>query len=195
MNKDDPDRRIEYCEWFENILREDVEFPGNTVCSDEAQFKLNGTVNRYNCVSCPSENPHIHQDKAVNLPGLNVWYDLSFRAKYFIQTVASKLHGTEVEVEILKKKEDCDHVQFLITELSGPGKVCRTEISEIETLCKEPKVSPATFCRVFPFHLMFDRELRVVQTGCTVARVIPRVTRPGCRITDILDMVTFCMGF
>jgi hypothetical protein len=59
-------------------------------------------------------------------------------------------------------------------------------------LCAEPKVSPATFCRVFPFHLLFDRELRIVQTGSTVARVIPRTTRPGCRITDILDMVSCC---
>lgn len=53
----------------------------------------------------------------------------------------------------------------------------------------EPKVSPATFCHVFPFHIMFDRELIIVQTGTTVARVIPRVNRPGCRITDILDPV------
>lgn len=106
-----------------------------------------------------------------------------------VKTVASKLHDTEVQVEILKTKKECDHVQFLITELSGPGKVSRPEITEIETLSLEPKVSPATFCRVFPFHLLFDRELRVVQTGSTVARVMPRVTRPGCRITDILDTV------
>jgi guanylate cyclase soluble subunit beta len=66
--------------------------------------------------------------------------------------------------------------------------------SEMEFgLCAEPKVSPATFCRVFPFHLLFDRELRVVQTGSTVARVMPRVTRPGCRITDVLDAVCYCV--
>jgi guanylate cyclase soluble subunit beta len=61
-------------------------------------------------------------------------------------------------------------------------------------VCVEPKVSPATFCRVFPFHLLFDRELRIVQTGSTVARVMPRVTRPGCRITDILDTVRYCVA-
>jgi guanylate cyclase soluble subunit beta len=51
-----------------------------------------------------------------------------------LQTVASKLHGTEVEVKILKTKEECDHVQFLITELSGPGKASRPETAQIETL-------------------------------------------------------------
>lgn len=49
------------------------------------------------------------------------------------QTVASKLHGTEVEVKILKTKADCDHVQFLITE-TGPGKQQQPEIDEIVTL-------------------------------------------------------------
>ena len=51
-----------------------------------------------------------------------------------LQTVASKLHGTEVQVEILKSRKECDHVQFLITEQSGCRKVSRPEIAEIETL-------------------------------------------------------------
>jgi hypothetical protein len=51
-----------------------------------------------------------------------------------VQAVASKLHGTEVEVEILKTKEESDHVQFLITELSGPGKASRPEATQVETL-------------------------------------------------------------
>jgi hypothetical protein len=51
-----------------------------------------------------------------------------------VQTVASKLHGTEVEVEILKTKEDCDHIQFLITQLSGPGKASRPEAAQVQTL-------------------------------------------------------------
>lgn len=51
----------------------------------------------------------------------------------------------------------------------------------------EPKISPATFCHVFPFHLMFDRDLNVLQTGCTITRVIPMVqgTEP-CKLTQIL---------
>lgn len=51
-----------------------------------------------------------------------------------MQTVASKLHGTEVEVEILKTKEECDHIQFLITQLSGPGKASRPETAQVQTL-------------------------------------------------------------
>lgn len=48
--------------------------------------------------------------------------------------MASKLHNTEVKVEMLKSKDECDHVQFLITETSTTGRVCAPEIAEIETL-------------------------------------------------------------
>jgi hypothetical protein len=79
MNEDDPDRRVQYCEWFQHTVQGDGEFVGKFFWSDEVQFKLNGTVNRHNCVYWAPGNPHIHADKAVNLPGLNVWCGLSTR--------------------------------------------------------------------------------------------------------------------
>lgn len=51
-----------------------------------------------------------------------------------VKTVASRLHGTEVDIEIIRTKEDCDHVQFLITETSGPTRAPVPEIAEIDTL-------------------------------------------------------------
>ncbi|OAD61386.1 Guanylate cyclase soluble subunit beta-1 [Eufriesea mexicana] len=103
-----------------------------------------------------------------------------------VKTVAKKLHGTDIEMRILKTKNECDHVQFLITNTSGPGVVSNPMITELETLSVEPKVSPMTFCRVFPFHLMFNRDLTIVQTGCTITRVIPQVSSGNCKLNDIL---------
>lgn len=77
-------------------------------------------------------------------------------------------------------------MQFLITNTSGPGVVSNPMIAELETLSVEPKVSPMTFCRVFPFHLMFNRDLIIVQTGCTITRVIPQVCSGNCKLNDIL---------
>lgn len=51
-----------------------------------------------------------------------------------LQTVASKLHDTEVAVEILKSKNEANHVQFLITEMSSSRKAQKIEIEEIDTL-------------------------------------------------------------
>ncbi|CAG9858572.1 unnamed protein product [Phyllotreta striolata] len=106
-----------------------------------------------------------------------------------VRTVASRLHNTEVDIEVIKTKEEADHVQFLITEKSGPRKSQLPEIDEIETLSLEPKVGPATFCRIFPFHIMFNAEMVIIQTGFSVARIIPKVNSPNCKITDILDPV------
>ncbi|XP_014297499.1 guanylate cyclase soluble subunit beta-1 isoform X1 [Microplitis mediator] len=103
-----------------------------------------------------------------------------------VKTVAKRLHGTDVDMKILKSKEECDHVQFLITDTSAPGVATKPMIAELETLSVEPKVSPMTFCRVFPFHLMFNRDLTIVQTGCTITRVIPQVTSGNCKLNDIL---------
>ena len=72
LNEDDTDRRLEYCEWFGSMMRDDEAFAGKVVWSDEAQFKVNGTVNRHNCVYWSTENPHIHLEKHVNLPGISV---------------------------------------------------------------------------------------------------------------------------
>ena len=73
INDDDPDRQMQFCEWFQQMVNEDEEFVMKIVWSDEAQFKLNGTVNHHNCVYRAPENLHVHVGKAVNLQGVNVW--------------------------------------------------------------------------------------------------------------------------
>ena len=65
---------MQFCEWFQQMVNEDEEFVTKIVWSD-AQFELNGTVNRRNCVYWAPKNLHVHVDKTVNLPGVNflVW--------------------------------------------------------------------------------------------------------------------------
>jgi hypothetical protein len=79
MNEDDPDRRLEYCEWFEGMVHEDEEFVGKVIWSDEPQLKLNGTANHRNCVYWAPVNPYVHVGKDVNIQGVNVWFGLSSR--------------------------------------------------------------------------------------------------------------------
>jgi hypothetical protein len=49
---------------------EDAQFLGIIIWTDEATFKLNGTMNWHNYAYWSSENPNVYVDKAVNLPGL-----------------------------------------------------------------------------------------------------------------------------
>lgn len=38
----------------------------------------------------------------------------------------------------------------------------------------EGLISTETFCRIFPFHVMFDRRMQIVQVGKSASRIIPR---------------------
>jgi len=106
MNEDDTDRRLEYCEWFESMMRDGEAFAGKVVWSDEAQFKQSGTVNRHNCVYWSSENLHIHLEKHINLPGLTVWCVLSSRGLigpfFFEGTVTGALYLNMLQTSILR---------------------------------------------------------------------------------------------
>ena len=84
LNEDDPDRRMKYCEWFWNMVQENKAFVEKVVWSDEAQFKLNGTFNRHNCVYWRANNPHVSVENTVNSPG-----ELPMTKAVLISTVRS----------------------------------------------------------------------------------------------------------
>ncbi len=91
--------------------------------------------------------------------------------KYIQQAVANKLHGTEVDVNVIKTKDDgCDHVQFEIIQKARVGESAGAQPSTEEwkqvdskLMAIENKISPLTFCKAFPFHLVFDKNLFVRQ--------------------------------
>ena len=45
--------------------------------SDEATFKLNGSINHHNCTYWAAENPHVTVGHHMNLPGITVWCGVS----------------------------------------------------------------------------------------------------------------------
>ncbi|CAF2987141.1 unnamed protein product [Rotaria sp. Silwood2] len=73
LNEDDPERRCEFAEKFLNLIDADSSFLSRIVWTDEAIFKLNGHVNRHNCVYYAIENPHIVITEEMNAPGVTVW--------------------------------------------------------------------------------------------------------------------------
>ena len=114
-----------------------------------------------------------------------------------VKEVALKLHNAEVNVDIIQTKgEDCDHVQFAITDRSTScGSIC-SELDGFENnLSMEPKISPATFCRAFPFHVLFDNDMIIQQAGTSLMRVIPRLKIGQSKIDKIFDMVRPHMDF
>jgi guanylate cyclase soluble subunit beta len=82
-----------------------------------------------------------------------------------------------MQVEVLRTKDDgCDHVQFAIRhktrESSTERVVADPEIEDFDMLSLENKISPLTFCKAFPFHLVFDRKLIVRQVIVIVIVIV-----------------------
>ena len=77
LNDDDPDRRVEFCEWYLDKSAEDAEFPEKIVWSDEAIFQLNGSINRHNCTYWALENPHFTMEQIKFARDYSVVWDIS----------------------------------------------------------------------------------------------------------------------
>ncbi|XP_076447120.1 guanylate cyclase soluble subunit beta-1-like [Babylonia areolata] len=107
-----------------------------------------------------------------------------------VKAVAKELHNSIVDVEVIQaKSQECDHVQFAITERNRDATARQADLeTRTEFLSYEPKISPATFCSAFPFHVMFDRQLRVHQAGTSITRVIPALGQQ-CLVTDLFEMI------
>lgn len=73
LHDGDEDRRVEFCETFLNMEKDNDLLLDSVWWSDEATFKLNGNINRHNCVYWANSNPHIILQRDLNLPGVTVW--------------------------------------------------------------------------------------------------------------------------
>jgi len=88
LNEDDPDRRVQFAEEFLRRVAEDPGFTSRVIWSDEANFKLNGHVNRHNAVFWSARNPHRTMAVAQQGPGLMVWcgiFDDRIIGPFFIE--------------------------------------------------------------------------------------------------------------
>ncbi len=116
---DDGDRRMQFCELFQNQCTETPDLLDKIVWSDEAQFKLSGHVNRHNCIYWSSENNHVTIEKQLNQPGITVWAGLSSSGivgpVFFQGNVTGAMYLETLQtavVPILQQREDFHKLYF-----------------------------------------------------------------------------------
>jgi len=73
LNEDDFDRRVEYCETFLSLLRNEPDLISRVMWSDEAIFRLNGHINRHNSIYWATENPNVTWEQTMQAEGITVW--------------------------------------------------------------------------------------------------------------------------
>lgn len=77
---------------------------------------------------------------------------------------------------IQQRNEECDHTQFLIEEKESKEEDFYEDLDRFEENgTQESRISPYTFCKAFPFHIIFDQDLVVTQCGNAIYRVLPQV--------------------
>ena len=101
--KDDYNCRLKFVEWFKGCQEEDPHSYQSFLWSDEASFKLNGIVNRHNCIYWSSKNPHVTMEQALNLPGVMVWAGVSVHriiSPFFFEGTATVEKYLDVLAEV-----------------------------------------------------------------------------------------------
>lgn len=77
LNKDDPDRWVQFAEWVTQQLQINPRFPYQVLFSDEANFFINGEVNKQNHRYWSDTNPHwIDASRMVDSQKVIVWCGL-----------------------------------------------------------------------------------------------------------------------
>ncbi|CAF3423115.1 unnamed protein product, partial [Rotaria sp. Silwood2] len=73
LNDNDPDQRVEFCEWIISSTQENPTLLDRILWTDESTFQVNGRVNRHNCVYWSDTNPHLIIEQELNVPRVTVW--------------------------------------------------------------------------------------------------------------------------
>ena len=70
---DDTEKRLEFAQELLEMAEDEPDLWDRIIWSDEASFKLNGHVNRHNCIFWSADNPHLIMEEEVNATGVTVW--------------------------------------------------------------------------------------------------------------------------
>ena len=103
-----------------------------------------------------------------------------------VKSVAREFYGVEVQMTLLQSKEDgLDHALFLIKEIAYHNRSIDdspSPVHSVDSSSDRQLMSSKSFCKSFPFHVIFDDEMKILQVGASLAWVIPGWSLPDKRL-------------
>jgi hypothetical protein len=164
FNEDDPDRRMEFCEWILDTIEEAPTLLDRILWTDEAIFQTNGRVNRHNCVYWSDINPHVIIEQELNVPRVIVWggiWSNGVVGPYFFEgNVTSENYLQMLKNNIIPELEEHSNFQTMIWQQDGApahyGQVVRNYLDDtfvqwisrrgtIEWPPRSPDLTPCDF--------------------------------------------------
>lgn len=113
LHPDDGGHRIQFAETFLIRNEADPDFFKNILWSDEASFKLNGQVNRWNSVYWATDNPHEITTAELNVPGITCWAGIwsggILGPHFFEGTVTGEHYRQLLEESVLPEIQHAPH--------------------------------------------------------------------------------------
>lgn len=73
LKAEDKPRRLQYATNMQNLMVNEPDFWNELIMTDEAHFKLNGSVNTQNLRYWGTENPHVIHEEPLHSPYVTVW--------------------------------------------------------------------------------------------------------------------------
>ncbi|CAF0981669.1 unnamed protein product [Rotaria sp. Silwood1] len=138
LNEDDPDRRLEFCEWILDSTEKDPTLLDQIWWTDEAIFKINGRINGHNCVYWSDANPHFIIEQELNVPQVIVWGGIWSNGVvgpfFFEDNVTSETYLHMLKDNIIPQLEDHPNFQTMIWQQDGApphyGQVVRNYLDD-----------------------------------------------------------------
>ncbi|KAH9507826.1 Guanylate cyclase soluble subunit alpha-2 [Bulinus truncatus] len=137
------------------------------------------------------------------------YYSLRYRILSFVagtvEAVSQLLFNTKLEVSISCNRDTSapHHIFYVTTAAAAAGSGGRDESAEngkgpvvypdhtnLSTDPRDSRIGVRTFCVSFPFHFIFDSELKIIQLGASLSKMIaPEVASKGRHLTSYFDIV------
>ncbi|XP_022663636.1 guanylate cyclase soluble subunit beta-1-like isoform X2 [Varroa destructor] len=105
-----------------------------------------------------------------------------------VKAIASRQFKETISIEVVSTGDfgkEGEHTRLRINRQQPATR--QNDDKEFYTLPEEKRISPATFCRAFPFHVIFDKDLIVVQAGTSITRILPNMLQDS--LSNFMELV------
>lgn len=147
----------------------------------------------------------VEEDGELHLHYYSERAGLSVIVQGIVKSVARGLYETEVRVERIKLEQagGQHHAEFLVTKVTEessdtdgistppipPRFLKRRPSAPVAPLVEKPPiVSERSFCKAFPFHIIFDQHMVIQQLGSRLKKLIAPAPSKELKVTSIFSL-------
>lgn len=110
-----------------------------------------------------------------------------------VKSVAREYYKVEVDMKLLKVKGDekCDHSIFSIREVANHSLDAvgmEQESETVHSFSEVPLIGSETFCKAFPFHVIFNSDLTILQVGSSLSWILPNLKLRKSNLCDFFAL-------